>query len=67
MHISKYNTTGTKHKYSINARLIFDGGLISVKEVEWDLIKTVEDLLRKLSTRVMDLKEERIDGRKRIQ
>lgn len=67
MHITKYNTTGTKHKYSINARLIFDGGLISAKEVEWDIIKAVEDLLRNMSTRVMDLKEEKIDNRKRIQ
>ncbi|MDR2866600.1 MAG: CBS domain-containing protein [Methanomassiliicoccaceae archaeon] len=66
MHISKYNTAGSRHKYSINARLILDGGMLAAKEVGWDLQKTVEDILKKLVTMVMDMKSVKLDQKKRI-
>jgi CBS domain-containing protein len=65
MHVAKYNAQGEKNKYSMNARLILDGDMISVKEVGWDLVRTAEDLLKKLVTMVMEMKETKVDRRKR--
>jgi len=66
IHITKYNAQGAKNKYSMNARLIMDGGMIAAKEVGWDLMKTIEDLLKKLVTMVMDLKKTEMDQKKKI-
>jgi hypothetical protein len=40
--------------------------MISAKEVGWDLQKTIEDLLKKLVTMVMDLKDAKLDYKKKI-
>ena len=66
MHIAKYNEKGDRNKYSINARLILDGGMLAAKEVGWDLLRAVEDLLKKLTAMVMDLKDTKIDQKKKI-
>jgi len=66
IHITKYSAQGAKHKYSMNARLILDGCMIAAKEVGWDLQKTFEDLLKKLVTMVTDLKDVKLDSKKRI-
>jgi len=66
IHVTKYNAAGAKHKYSINARLIADGGMIAAKEIGWDLPRTVEDLLKKLVMMTMEMKEAGLDNKKRI-
>ncbi|MCL2143140.1 MAG: CBS domain-containing protein [Methanomassiliicoccaceae archaeon] len=66
LHIVKYSAQGEKHKYSMNARLILDGDMLAAKEIGWDLLKTVEDLLKKLVTMVMDMKKSKLDQKKKI-
>ena len=66
VHVTKYNAVGVKNKYSMNARLIIDGGMLSAKEVGWDLQKTAEDLLKKLTLMVMDMKKTELDRKKKM-
>jgi CBS domain-containing protein/ribosome-associated translation inhibitor RaiA len=66
IHVTKYNAQGTNNKYSINARLIVGGSMITAKEVGWDLMKAIEDLMKKLVTMVISMKSEKLDQRKRI-
>ncbi|MCL1904577.1 MAG: CBS domain-containing protein, partial [Methanomassiliicoccaceae archaeon] len=66
IHVTKYNATGAKHKYSMNARLILDDDMIAAKEIGWDLPKTAEDLLKKLVTMVMESKKIKMDEKKKI-
>jgi CBS domain-containing protein len=65
LHVYKYNAQGDNNKYSLNARLIFDGGLIAAKEVGWDLLKTADNLMEKLTDMVMEKKDTVVDLRKR--
>jgi CBS domain-containing protein len=66
IHVTKYNAQGTNNKYSINARLIVGGNMITAKEVGWDLMKVIEDLMKKLVTMVISMKSEKLDQRKKI-
>ncbi|MDR0791152.1 MAG: CBS domain-containing protein, partial [Methanomassiliicoccaceae archaeon] len=66
MHVAKYNAAGDKNKYSLNARLILGGDMIAAKEIGWDLPKAVEDILKKLGMMVADMKDAKVDGRKKI-
>ncbi|MCL2712967.1 MAG: CBS domain-containing protein [Methanomassiliicoccaceae archaeon] len=66
MHITRYGAQGAKNKYSINSRLILDGDMLAAKEIGWDLMKVVEDMLKKLVLMVMDMKKSKIDQRKKI-
>jgi len=66
IHVTKYNAQGMKHKYSMNARLIISGDMVSAKEIGWDLLKVMEDLMRKLASMVMVMKSEKIDQKKKI-
>jgi CBS-domain-containing membrane protein len=66
VHVTKYNAQGAKHKYSMNARLITDGGMIAAKEVGWDLQRTAEDLLKKLVLMITDMKDAELDQKKKI-
>ena len=66
VHVTKYNAQGTNNKYSINARLIVGGSMITAKEVGWDLMKVIEDLMKKLVTMVISMKSEKLDQRKKI-
>jgi CBS domain-containing protein len=65
IHVSKYKEQGDNNKYSMNARLIFDGGMIASKEVGWDILRTADDLLKKLTDMVMNIKDTHVDLRKR--
>ncbi|MCQ2086302.1 MAG: CBS domain-containing protein [archaeon] len=53
INISKYNRQGERNKYSMSARLIFSGRVFNAKQVDWDLIKTVNDLVKKLTNAVL--------------
>ena len=66
VHVTKYNAQGTNNKYSVNARLIVGGNMLTAKEVGWDLLKGIEDLMKKLAAMVISMKSEKLDQRKRI-
>lgn len=65
MHVSKYKEKGEKNKYSISARLIVNGTAISAREVGWDLAKTADNLMKKISTSVIDAKDTKDSFRRR--
>ncbi|MBO4552564.1 MAG: CBS domain-containing protein [Candidatus Methanomethylophilaceae archaeon] len=65
INVAKYNEKGDRSKYSVSAKLIFNGRTISVKQVDWDLIKTVSDLMKKITAMVVDLKDTTTTFRKR--
>ncbi len=65
MHVAKYNSEGSSAKFSIAGRLTAGGKLFSAKAVDWDLVRTTEELMKKLMGMVNDTKEQRIDHRKR--
>jgi CBS domain-containing protein len=65
INVAKYNEKGDRNKYSVSAKLIFNGRTISVKQVDWDLIKTVSDLMKKITDMVIDLKDTTNTFRKR--
>jgi ribosome-associated translation inhibitor RaiA len=66
LHVAKYNAAGDRHKYSLNARLISGGDVIAAKEVGWDLPKAVDDLLKKIGLMVAEMKDTKMDGKKKI-
>ena len=65
INVAKYNEKGDRNKYSVSGKLIFNGRTISVKQVDWDLIKTVSDLMKKMTAAVIDLKDTTATFRKR--
>ena len=65
INVAKYNEKGDRNKYSVSGKLIFNGRTISVKQVDWDLIKTVSDLMKKITAMVIDLKDTTTTFRKR--
>jgi len=65
IHVSRYNEVGGNPKYSITARLFINGTGIMMKEVGYDLTKTMSDLIRKLEAAVIDMKESKVSFRNR--
>ena len=65
VNVAKYNEKGDKNKYSITARLIADGRAYSAKQVDWDLIKTVDDLMGKITAMVIDEKDSATSRRRK--
>ncbi len=65
INIAKYNEKGDKNKYSVTGRLIANGRAFSAKQVDWDLIKTVDDLMKKIVDMVKDDKDSTTTLRKR--
>jgi CBS domain-containing protein len=65
IHISRYNEEGEKKKYSLTAKLYIRGTVINVKEVGWDLVKTNNDLMKKMSQQVISKKDSNVTFRKR--
>ena len=57
INVAKYNKKGDKNKYSITARLIANGRAYSAKQVDWDIIKTVNDLMKKITEMVKEEKD----------
>ena len=65
INVAKYNEKGDRNKYSISGKLIFNGRTISAKQVDWDLIKAVSDLMKKMTEMVINLKDTTTTFRKR--
>ena len=65
IHVSRYNEVGGNPKYSITARLYINGTAIMMKEVGYDLTKTMSDLIKKLEAAVIDMKESKVTFRNR--
>ena len=65
INVAKYNEKGDRNKYSISGKLIFNGRTISAKQVDWDLIKAVSDLMKKMTEMVINLKDTTTSFRKR--
>ena len=65
INVAKYNEKGDRNKYSVSGKLIFNGRTISVKQVDWDLIKAVSDLMKKMTDMVVNLKDTTTSFRKR--
>jgi CBS domain-containing protein len=65
IHVSRYNEVGGNPKYSITARLYINGTGIMMKEVGYDLTKTMSDLIKKLEAAVVDMKESKVTFRNR--
>ena len=65
INVAKYNEKGDRNKYSISGKLIFNGRTISVKQVDWDLIKAVSDMMKKMTEMVVNLKDTTTSFRKR--
>lgn len=65
IHVSRYNEVGGNPKYSITARLYINGTGLMMKEVGYDLTKTMSDLIKKLEAAVVDMKESKVSFRNR--
>ena len=65
IHVSRYNEVGGNPKYSITARLFINGSLIMMKEVGYDITKTMSDLIKKLEAAVIDMKDSKVSFRNR--
>jgi len=65
IHVSRYNEVGGNPKYSITARLYINGTGVMMKEVGYDLTKTMSDLMKKLEASVVDMKESKVSFRNR--
>ncbi len=65
MHVAKYNEKGENNKYSITARLSTDNYNLSLKEVGWDLIRVVNDLMKRMTSEVVSAKDARRTYRRR--
>ena len=65
IHVSRYNETGGNPKYSITARLFIKGTVVMMKEVGYDLSKTMSDLIKKLEAAVIDMKDSKVSFRNR--
>ena len=65
IHVSRYNEVGGNPKYSITARLYINGTGVMMKEVGYDLTKTMSDLIKKLEAAVVDMKESKVSFRNR--
>lgn len=65
INVAKYNEKGEKNKYSVSAKLIFNGRTVSAKHVDWDLVRTVSELMRKITNMVIDMKDTASTFRKR--
>ena len=65
IHVAKYNESDGRNKYSLSARMVLDGRVLNVKNVDWDLLKAADDLLKKMSREVVEMKETRLSMRKK--
>lgn len=66
IHVTRSSPQGAKHNYTVSARLIADGDVIAAKGSGWDLQKATEDVLKKLSSMIISIKETKKDMRKKI-
>jgi CBS domain-containing protein len=65
MHVTKYHGNGNNAKYSLNARLFTAHGTFFASAVNWSLDEATMNLMDVLQGRVIEMKEERVDKKKR--
>jgi len=65
IHVTRYNEVGGNPKYSITARLFINGTNVMMKEVGYDLGKTMSDLIKKLEDAVINMKDSKVSFRNR--
>jgi CBS domain-containing protein len=65
VHVTKHHAVGNRAKYSLSARLFTEHGAFIARSVDWSLIKATIDLMNVFDAKVMDMKEERVDRKKR--
>ncbi|MDD1746298.1 MAG: CBS domain-containing protein [Methanomassiliicoccales archaeon] len=65
MHVTKHHGAGNRSKYSLSARLFTANGAFIASSVDWSLIKATVDLMNVFDAKVMGMKEERLDKKKR--
>jgi CBS domain-containing protein len=65
IHVSRYNETGERKKYSLSAKFFINGTTINSKEVGWDLVKANNDLIKKIGELVVNKKDSTVSFRKR--
>lgn len=65
LHVSKHNPAGNVAKYSLSGRLITENKIFVAKGIEWNLIKATITTMERLQKMVKEMKESRLDQRKR--
>ena len=65
IHYAKYNDGGERQKFSLSGRIAVDSEVFTAKEVDWDIVKATNGLMKKLSNAVMDRKDAKDTFRKR--
>lgn len=65
IHVSRYNEDGDRKKYSLTGKMFLSGATVNAKVVDWDLVRANNDLIKKMGTMVMNLKDSRVTFRKR--
>lgn len=65
IHVSRYNESGDRKKYSLIGKLFYNGGTVNVKHYGWDLIQINRELLKKIDARIVDTKDTVVSFRRR--
>ena len=65
IHVTRYNESGDRKKYSIIGKLFVNGRTVNCKEIGWDLVQTNNDLIKKVGATVKDMKDSNVTFRKR--
>lgn len=65
IHVSRYNEEGERKKYSLTGKLFINGTTVNAKVIDWDLVKANSDLIKRIGSLVVDLKDSKITFRKR--
>jgi len=65
LHVAKHNTAGNVAKYSLSGRLITEDKIFVAKGIEWNLIKATITTMERLQKMVKEMKESRLDQRKK--
>ncbi len=63
VHVVSHRKEGTQRKYSVRLRLSTDHGMLYAKEIDWNMMKALDDALDSLKKRIFQKKEKRIDRR----
>ena len=66
IHVTRYNESGDKKKYSLIGKLFVNGRTFNAKEIGWDIVQTNNDLVKKLGDLVKDQKDNHVSRRKKI-
>ncbi len=64
VHIVSHRKEGTQRKYSVRLRLSTDHGMLYAKEIDWDIMKALDNTLDSLKKRIFENKEKRLDRRR---